>query len=222
MPRINYHCRGFRLGKLVSGAGMRYRSPEDILERTRRNNIVLVHLKEAGIVLTRQNVDAEFAGMVRVVREAFPGNGRNPDDLPEFLEAIQMSLPPWASGLSGATFLELFWRLVEARDEWMKSPAPPFEAWKQSPVAAEVDMLLEAAGGRLEWIKAEITLFETVAGFCDSDEDEKEEEMMAADGGRDLEMPDIGGAIAELKRADAAQRYMEEEIHEKVEAMDLS
>ena len=221
MPRLNVRHRDFRIGKLVSGAGMRYRNPEDILERPRRNEILLYRLREAGVVLTKQNVDAEFAGVVRVVGQSFPENGGNPEGLPEFLEAVQKSLPPWASGLSGAVFLELFWRLVEAREEWEERPAPPFEAFKQSPVAAEIDRLLEAAGGRLEWIRTEVAFFETVGGFLDEEEDLPEEKAEIA-GGRDLEMPDVGNAIREIERGSEAQRATEEEIPAGVEAMDLS
>ena len=221
MPRINYHHRGFRLGKFVSPAGMHYNSAEDLLQRYRRNEIILSRLKEAGVVLTKQNVDAEFARVVRVAREMLAANDNKlPDELPDFLEAVQKRLPPWAAGLSGATFLELFWRLVQARDQWKKNPAPPFGAWEQSPIAAEVDGLLAANEQYLDWIKTEVEIFELVNGFGDEGEDEAE--GMDVAGGRDIEMGGTGGAIAELEHARAAQRAMEEEIPGGVEMMDLS
>lgn len=227
MPRRNYHHGGYRLGNLVSWAGMRYIMPASILQRPRRNEIILSRLKEAGVVLTKQNVDAEFARVVRVAREMLAANNNNdnnklPDELTDFLEAVQERLPPWAAGLSGATFLELFWRLVQARDQWKKNPAPPFGVWEQSPIAAEVDGLLAANEQCLDWIKTEVEIFELANGFGDEEEDEAEAEGMDVAGSRDIEMGGTGGAIAELEHARAAQRAMEEEIPGGVEMMDLS
>lgn len=134
-----------KLGRLVSRAGMRYKDKNDVLVRPRRNEIVVKTMKEAKVALNKSAVDAELAGIVKACAEEFEifiNFGCGPEHLADFLDTVQKKNAakfPWAASLSGSTFLELFWRLMEARHEWTKSPAPPFDWAQHSPVAAEVD-----------------------------------------------------------------------------------
>ncbi|KAK7754805.1 hypothetical protein SLS62_003119 [Diatrype stigma] len=233
MPSYKYHQK--KLGELVSHAGIRYLTKQDIFARARRNEIVLQALKKAGVVLNKQSVDAEMVAVFRAAQEelsVFLSFDTLPKDLNDFLENLQRKhamngLPRWAAELSTSTFFELFWRLVEARHKWVEDPAPPFDEWAQSPVVAAVDGFVDyfPLGCGYEWIEMHVEFFDLVGGL-DSDEDEneekkkEEEEKKAA--GEDMEMSGLGEVVGEMEREEEDRVAMEGEIPEGVEKMDLS
>lgn len=233
MPPYNYHQK--KLGELVSHAGIRYLSKQDIFARSRRNEIVLQALKKASVVLNKHSVDAELVAVFRAAREelsVYLEFDTLPKDLNDFLQNLQRKhpingLPRWAAELSCSTFFELFWRLVEARHKWVEDPAPPFDEWAESPVVAAVDTFVDyfPLGRGYEWIAMHAEFFELVGGLeSDEDEDEEkkkeEEEKNAA--GEDLEMSGLGEVVGEMEREEEDRVAMKGEIPEGVEKMDLS
>ncbi|RYP90038.1 hypothetical protein DL770_003818 [Monosporascus sp. CRB-9-2] len=207
----SYHRK--TLGQLVSSAGMRYINKLSVLERPRRNEIVMEKLKKAGVLLNKQSVDHEFAAVVEVaVTELEKSNGLE-EHAWDLIGEVQKKYGSWAARLSESTFLELFYRLIKARNDWKEDRSYPFEAFQHSPVAAQADAFM--AIRNFIWLDTDFSFYQAGGGI----EPEGDENEQAAE--EDMEMKEVGEEIKEMERNQEAKDAMEGPIQEDFDKMEL-
>ncbi|RYO82019.1 hypothetical protein DL764_009672 [Monosporascus ibericus] len=206
-----YHHR--TLGQLVSSAGMCYINNLSVLKRTRRNQIVMGELKKTGVLLNKQSVDHEFAAIVKMaVTELEESNGLQ-EHAWDLVGEVQKKYGSWAARLSDSTFLELFYRLIKARNDWKKDPSYPFEAFQQSPLAAQADAFMAIRS--FIWLDTDFGFYQ-VCGGIEPDEDENEQTT-----GEHMDMKEVGEEIKEMERDQEAKDAMEGPIQEDFDRMEL-
>ncbi|KAI1464179.1 uncharacterized protein F4812DRAFT_462929 [Daldinia caldariorum] len=142
-------------------AGMIYPPGHHFLQRSRKDNIVMVSLEQAGFAehsrlpakKTTRAVDEALASIFTTAMEP---------DIIQHLTTEDGDLFDFLGVLCE--------RLAEARKEWQQNPRPPFDPDQQSKTARSIDALLSAVGDR--WNRAEFEIYELVGGWEEYDDEE--------------------------------------------------
>ncbi|KAI1342738.1 hypothetical protein F5Y15DRAFT_412422 [Xylariaceae sp. FL0016] len=160
-------------------AGLTYPFRPLITHTNRRDKMIVEALKATGYEEEKSGIRRALVPMFeRAIPIMVQGRAAS-KDLWDMLQELRQQLH-WAAKLPGGVFLELFVRLVEARQKWAAAPVPPFFDYSQyDDVVLALVNFRKAVGDcpqnddekdESSWILAEAFIYNELAGGLDEDE----------------------------------------------------
>lgn len=153
------------LNKRMPRAGLIYESTESVFGRKRRDHLVIRALQAAQAPMTRQGIHAALILLVQCAKAVIRGDeDYSTFTLQQVFEPVKAKTA-WTRSLTTAVIIELFFRLLAAREAWKKSPRFPEDYARHAVLAIEIDYFVAAVDGT-EWLWSEFEIFKSTGGMA--------------------------------------------------------